>query len=886
MNRIIAFLTVLIFLISCNTQQKTGEITTNDIDLLTYDASIPSSIEVEHRELDTMVVSAPRMDESDTEEEKTYELDPYNSSPLRSNDLLHTKLDLRFNWEEEEVIGTATLDFKPFFYDTDQLILDAKDFEFRKVAFADSNEDLEYEYDGQVLTIDLGKTFTKKDKYTIVVEYTAHPAATGGSAAITSDQGLFFINPKGQEANKPQQIWTQGETEWNSRWFPTIDKPNERCTQELALTVEDRFITLSNGLLEKSTKNSDGTRTDIWKMDQPHAPYLFMVAVGEFAKVQDKWKGIDVDYYVEPEYKEDARAIFSNTIEMLEFFSEKLGVDYPWDKYAQIVVRDYVSGAMENTTSVIFGEFVQKHTRELIDDHNEKIIAHEMFHHWFGDYVTCESWANLTMNEGFANYSEYLWLEHKYGVEEADYHMLGEWNGYLGSSRSGVHPLIHFGYEDKEDMFDAHSYNKGGSVLHMLRQYIGDEAFWAGLNKFLKDNAYTAVEAHDLRLAYEAVTGKDLNWFFNQWYFEEGHPELQISKLYDSETKELLLTVEQIQDPTRSAPIFQLPVKVDIYQPNGGKTTENIWIDQRVQEFKFEVDEKPALVNFDADKSMLSEITYEKSLDELVFQYKNGPKFFDRFEALNGLRASDGEEAQATINSALDDSFWAIRGLAINACDSSEAVVAKLRKLAANDKHSYVRSLALDKLSEVGDEAAKEIAVNAIEKDSAYHVIGSGLYLLYTLDEQAALTYAEEMQDESNAQILELLEIIFGESGDPKYLPFFENNLDGVEGYSAISFINSYQALATVAGLEEAEKAAKKLNAIALDLGQSPWRRVASTKSLHDMRTNFEEQVQASSDTAEQEKLNAKIKELSEMIEKIKSVETDEQIKALYDQMN
>lgn len=888
MNRIISILAVLIIFGSCKTQQKSNEITSNSPTEITSETDSPS-IDVEHRELDTMVISAPRMEEYDQstiQEEKTYALATYNQSPIRTNDLIHTKLDLRFNWEEEQVIGTATLDFKPFFYDTDQLVLDAKNFELHKVAFSNSKEPLKYDYDGNLLTIKLGKKFSKEETYSIVIEYTANPTATGGSAAITSDQGLFFINPRGDDGDKPQQIWTQGETEWNSRWFPTIDKPNERCTQEISLTVADRFVTLSNGLLVNSSKNTDGTRTDYWKMDQPHAPYLFMLAVGEFAKVQDKWKDIAVDYYVEPEYKEDARAIFSNTVEMLDFFSEKLGIKYPWSKYAQIVVRDYVSGAMENTTSVIFGEFVQRHSRELIDNNNEKIIAHELFHHWFGDYVTCESWANLTMNEGFANYSEYLWLEHKYGVAEADYHLLSEWNGYLGSARSGVHPLIHFGHNDKEDMFDAHSYNKGGAVLHMLRQYVGDDAFWAALNKYLNENAYQAVEAHDLRLAFEAVTGKDLNWFFNQWYFDQGHPELNVSKTYDAESKELVLTVEQLQSPDRGPAIFQLPVKVDIYEANGTKKTENIWIDQRIQDFSFQLKGKPALVNFDADKALLAEIEYEKSLDELTFQYKNAPKFYDRFEALNGLRASDGEEAQLVLNSALDDKFWAIRGLALSACDDSEDVIKKLRKLGADDSHSYIRSLALDKLAELEDTNSKDIAIRAIEKDSAYHVIASGLYLLYAIDQTEALAYAEKLQDEKNPDIMELLELLFSESGDPKYLPFFEKNLGEVDGYTALSFISSYQVLAAEAGIESANKLADQLHTIAIDLSESPWRKVASTKSLHDMRTSYKEQRASLPDGEKDEALDTIITKIDTIIEKIKSIEKDEQIKALYDQMN
>ncbi|HRF40444.1 MAG TPA: M1 family aminopeptidase, partial [Saprospiraceae bacterium] len=211
--------------------------------------------------------------------------------------------------------------------------------------------------------------------------------------------------------------------------------------------MEDRFKTLSNGLLLKQTKNADGTRTDYWKMDQPHAPYLFMVAVGEYAVVEDKWRNVPLQYYVEPDYAADAKAIFPYTPEMLEYFSKTFSYDYPWKKYAQIVVRDFVSGAMENTTAVTFGEFVQKHKMDLVDERtNEKIVAHEMMHHWFGDLVTCESWSNLTLNEGFANYSEYLWLENKYGRDEADYHLLEEWQGYFSSADMSIHPLIHFSY--------------------------------------------------------------------------------------------------------------------------------------------------------------------------------------------------------------------------------------------------------------------------------------------------------------------------------------------------------------------------------------------------------------------------------------------------------
>ena len=202
---------------------------------------------------------------------------------------------------------------------------------------------------------------------------------------------------------EPIQIWTQGETESNSAWFPTIDKTNQKTTQELTLTVDNKYVTLSNGKLVSQKKNTDGTRTDYWKMDLPHAPYLFFAGVGNYAVIKDTWKGKEVSYYVEPEYASVARKIFGLTPEMMTFFSKVTGVEFPWAKYAQITGRDYISGAMENTTATLHSDIAQRDARELVDGNGwESVIAHELFHQWFGDYVTTESWSNLTVNESWS----------------------------------------------------------------------------------------------------------------------------------------------------------------------------------------------------------------------------------------------------------------------------------------------------------------------------------------------------------------------------------------------------------------------------------------------------------------------------------------------------
>ncbi|WP_448633606.1 M1 family metallopeptidase [Pedobacter panaciterrae] len=451
---------------------------------------------------------------------------PYHASSTKINALVHTKLDVKFDYSKRHLIGKEWVTLKPYAYPTDSLTLDAQGMDIRTIALVNGKnlQTLKYTYDEEQLKIQLGKKFLPGEAYTIFIDYTAKPdeLKVKGSAAITDAKGLYFINPDSAVKGKPVQIWTQGETEASSAWFPTIDKPNQKTTAEISITAPTKYVTLSNGKLVSQLKNANGTRTDTWKMDLPHSPYLFMMAVGDFKIYRDKWNNKEVNYYLEPAYAPYAKQIFGLTPEMIDFYSKTLGVDYPWNKYSQIVVRDYVSGAMENTTATLHGAYVQRTPREMLDENfgqAESTIAHELFHQWFGDYVTAESWSNLTVNESFANYSEYLWAEHKYGKDAADAHNYEDMSQYLGSKKEALKNLVRFHYADKEEVFDAVSYQKGGRILNMMRNYLGDKVFFKGLNIYLKQNAFKNGEAHQLRLAMEEASGQDMNWFFNQWYF-------------------------------------------------------------------------------------------------------------------------------------------------------------------------------------------------------------------------------------------------------------------------------------------------------------------------------------------------------------------------------
>lgn len=847
--------------------------------------------EMEVRELDTLVITPGPEDyaiEDDGSVPEGYELPVYRAAFPRTFDLLHTKLELRFDWEKEQVIGQATLKLTPLAKAQRQLRLDAKGFDFKSIRRTDLRSPLQYTYEGgQEVFIDLGREYQPGEEIELYIDYVATPAASGGSSAITSDKGLYFINPRGETPGKPRQIWTQGETESNSRWFPTIDKPNERCTQEMYVTVQDNYQVLSNGTKVSSTPNGDGTRTDYWKMDLPHAPYLFMLAIGEFSIVEDEdWNGIPVDYWVEKEYEEYAADIFPYTPEMLTFFSELTGVKYPWQKYSQVIVRDYVSGAMENTTGVIFGDFMYGDDRELMDaDLNEKIVAHEMFHHWFGDLVTCESWSNLTLNEGFANYSEYLWLEKQHGRDKADEHLMSEWAGYLGSLFGGgePHELIWTDYDDKEDMFDAHSYNKGGAVLHMLRNYLGDDVFFASLKNYLTEHQYSAVEVDELRMAFEETSGEDLNWFFEQWFHKAGHPKITLSYDYDAEAKMAYVDVEQTQTTTFNVPaVFQLPVMVDVYTKGSSLPARYpVMIDQRKQRLSFPADVRPDLILFDAEHQLLAELERNLSKSELLTQLKSGKRVADRLVPIGELTMDD-EATQQAIKAALQDPYAGVRTAAIESLSSDPAsdVLSILRLLAANDEDSNARAMALSKLAEAGDTEVLPLAKQALEARS-YIVVGAGLEALSTLSPEEAASAAKVLESTESPALIGAIADIYGNSGDVAYLPFFLDKADKIDGQPSFAYYDNYMALLSRA--EEAEQLSglEGIINIARDSGQSPWRRLAAYRVYAQAYRMMAEEAEGSEDDA----LNKRVMEMNNALKAIRDGEPEGQIKSILMQM-
>lgn len=727
----------------------------------------------------------------------------YRGSRERKFDLLHTSLDLSFDYHNRLVLGEALLKLKPYFYDQEILVLDAKDFEVHEIWLKgdEENTPLAFHYDQKKLKIYLPNTYSKSDTLEIGVRYTAQPeeGAGGGSKAITDTKGLYFINADGTDPNKPVQIWTQGETEHSSKWFPTIDSPNERQTQDIKLTVDGRFRTLSNGKLVHQTDHGEGTRTDHWYMDIPHAPYLAAIIIGEFEEIKDQWNGLEVNYYVENGYKEGAAKVFRHTPEMIGFFSELLGVPFPWQKYDQVVVRDFVSGAMENTTVSVFMEALNLNEREALDSEWDYIIAHELFHQWFGNYVTAESWSNLALNEAFADYSEYLWFEHKEGRDQADMHHFNAMEQYLNEAREKQENVIRYYYDDAEDMFDSHSYAKGGRILHMLRQYLGDEAFFASLNHYLTTNALSSVEIHDLRSSFEHMSGKDLNWFFNQWFLASGHPVLEF-KLDDSVPDNVLLSVRQKQDLSHT-PLYKIPFTVSIYKGKD-KFLKTLVIEEGYQQFALENGPDTDLIAIDEHMTLLGEKESFRGFEFLTRQFRVSQSGLARVEALDSLTNIYKEEVdlEVLLTESFSDSFHVVRELALHRAPSllgkgnlGGDMEEKILEMAENDPQNAVRAAAIENLAVVDPEKYQSLFYRLIN-DPSYYVAGAALTAYLDLGDnmERKEEVFERLKHENNIRIIAPLADYLTSGKDASHSEWFHEKLAALTGESLYYFMGYY----------------------------------------------------------------------------------------------
>ncbi len=683
--------------------------------------------------------------------------EPLRTAAPRPVDIRHIALDLDVDLRQRAVSGTATIDFIPLRDALPVLKLDAIALDVQNVVTTSPN--------GSTVAVDWEAT----DEHLLLLFPELSLPKRGESWRVSirysvrdPKAGLYFFGPSKDEPNVPLTVWSQGEPRGSRYWFPCLDQPNEKQTTEVIATVDAGNEVLSNGTLISRTavKSERSNRPRVrfhWKQQQEHVAYLVSMVIGEFVVEQEEWRGRPVTYYVPKERAADLKRTFGRTKAMLEFFSQRFGIEYPWDKYAQVVVEQFIWGGMENTSVTTLYDRALHDERAMLDSTPDWLIAHELGHQWWGDLVTCRDWTHLWLNEGFATYSEALWAEHHLGRDERDWHLLSD----LRPARTGTtqsQPVVDRRYRHPGSMFDSRVYPKGGWLLHMLRSRLGDDDFFRGLERYGTVFAYKSVETNDLRLTLERLYGVPLGRFFYDFAERPGHPELLVESDWLAEDKLLRIKVSQ----TQKAEPYHIPLKIEVVTDDSPGATPTV-VEKEMTEREFTLFvpavRHPHQVRVDPEFTLLATINEKKSNNLWKKQLSSAGSIYERIRAAEHFGQTRTDASRRELQQALEnDVFYGVRveaakalgrvkgelardaliaGLeqdnpyvraacanALSGFTGDEVVIATLRKKnSAGDASYKVEAEVLESLSDVSSEPPLKLLLASLEQPSHREVI-------------------------------------------------------------------------------------------------------------------------------------------------------------------
>jgi aminopeptidase N len=659
--------------------------------------------------------------------------EPLRTASDRPITIRNIKLDLKVDLEKKKVASQAAVSFqciKP----ASTLNLDAVGFEVKSVLLADESKPstrVPFTHDGKTLRVNLGATWPVGHSGKVVIDYVVQEPK----------DGLHFFAPSKSSPEAPLQVWSQGESISNRYWIPCVDEPDQRQTTEIVCTVPQGFEAVSNGkLVERRENSSDKTVTFDWLQDKPHPAYLMTLVVSQFEVVQEEWDGMPVIYYVPKGHKAEALPTYGKTRDILTFFSNRFGIRYPWDKYAQVTCYQY-GGGMENTSATTMGDFILQDERSLLDGNSEWIIAHEMAHQWWGDMVTCRDWSHTWLNEGFASYAEPLWDEQSKGRDEYALNMFQKASGAISAGKT--RPVMDRRYPNPDSMFDGRSYPKGAWVLHMLRNRLGDEAFFAGIKKYGTEFKFQSAETMDLRRVLERSSGRDLERFFYDWLERAGNPELEVATEYLSDAKQAKVVIKQ----TQAGEPFQFPLKINLYCAGSEQPTV-ISEDMTEKEISLRVALPGQLerVEVDPDQAVLAVWKENKSRDLWREQLAHGTTVPVRMRAMRHFEETkDTADSEFLVNAFKDEKFHAIKIALANAIGTAGGSSARDALLAGlQDADARIRRACLSNLGKFkGDEAVNKKVRDILQNgDASYAVEGAALEAYAKLGNKDALAVA------------------------------------------------------------------------------------------------------------------------------------------------
>ncbi len=784
-------------------------------------------------------------------------------------DTHHIALDLHFNWALEQAIGTETISLAPLVANLSSIELDAANITFTSVKLA-SGTSLKYETDpaNEKLRITLDHQYQPAQELTLAIAY--HTNGPQSKRIGLTGGGLRFIKPTAEDPARPKQIWSQGESEYNHYWFACYDHPNDFFTSELTATVEKPLTVVSNGKLLQTKENQDGTRTFHWSIEQPHASYLSSLVVGEYTPIVSEYEGIPVITNVYPSQLAEGKITSARLREMVQFFSEKTGLKYPYAKYAQTMARDF-GGGMENISATTQTDNMIHDARTELDQTSDGLQSHELAHQWFGDYLTSRNWSDIWLNESFATYFQAMWDEHKLGRDDFLYKdVRANQREYFTAWKQGNRrPIVTKNYSNPDAVFDTYAYPRGGAVLHMLRRSLGEENWWRAINYYLHKYAHQPVETEQFRVAIEESTGQSMDSFFDQWLYKMGHPVFRVTQDYDGARRTLKLIVEQRQqlDPESHYPqalFFRIPLDIEIGTGSATRI-ENILIEPlKEQTFTFKVDTRPLLVSFDYGGTTIKELEFIKTPEELSYQLKNDPDVLGRIwalgefatrmqgekapqkdkevfaseiartleqdkywgvrvEAAAALASAPGDAARKALLGALKDSRAAVRARAVTSLAASkDATLASVyQQMLTDQSYAVIRAAALA-LGQTRNPSGFDSLVKLLDAPSWRDTIrASALTGLAALEDKRAVDLAFRYAGAGNQpQVRAAALRLLGKSGkaDPRVFPLiaetFKQALDRIDFNLAIAAAEALVSLGDRRGLvlfEEASKGATDL---------------------------------------------------------------------------
>jgi aminopeptidase N len=647
-------------------------------------------------------------------------------APDRTFDVLHYTIAVSIDEPARAVHGTVTTTLVPFPAELRTVVFDAEEMTITSATLGKGTP-LKFSQQEKKVTLDLDRAYSHKDTLTVSIGYSCTP-----------HKGLYFIQPDSAYPDRPRQIWSQGEDMDNHFWFPCYDFPNDRATSEMIATVPGDLTALSNGaLIDVRENKAEHTKTFHWKESLSHPSYLITLAVGKYAIVKDKAGAVPLTYYVYPGQEADARICFRETPAMIRFFNEKTGLTYPWEKYAQILIHEFIEGGMENASATSLADDATVFdARARIDENPSSLIAHELSHQWWGDVVTCKDWRHLWLNEGFASYFDPLYHESTLGRDHFDVTMYEAQQSGINSDKTmGRKPIVSIG------SYTANLYPRGASVLHMLRFVLGEEMFWRAMRYYIAQYRFTTVETNDLKTAIEESTGQNLYWFFDEWVYKAGYPVFAVSSDWIDSTHTVQVSVSQKQTCDSLTGIFRMPVDIEV-TTDSGATTHRVWVDQQDTVYRFPAPSSPTMVIFDKGNWILKELKVTQSLDTWVRQAEQSPNPVDRLRALEHLGSVDDSATvvPVVIRRSHSDSSPAVRREAVQMLGLMTGGTAPVRQDvkhalldAVNDTDASVRTKAVPFLTDSGD-AEIITTLHRVLKDSSYIMVARALRALSKAD--------------------------------------------------------------------------------------------------------------------------------------------------------